>query len=124
MALIIMALSNILLFFFGESVSVQVKTRRIGGADNGKPTNQRYEWAIDYTFIDKEGKLNSGHSHRRGGDMFVETESRAFYFPQAPFINSLANEVEPNIGQPILIGIGVFLLYLMNKKKKVLHKDD
>ncbi len=117
-ALILIAVFNILLFLFGESVSTKVNSRRFGGADDGKPFSQRYSWSLDYTFVDKEGIIHSGHTTRRGSDMSVKTDSRAYYFTFAPFINSLESEVNPNIGQVLFIGIGIFLIFVMNKKKK------
>lgn len=117
-ALILMALGNLSLFFFGESTTAKVTTRRYGGADDNRPVSQRYEWSVDYTFNDKDGKNHSGHTTRRGNDMAVKVENRVYYFPFAPFINSFESEAEPNIGQPLLIGIGIFLLFVMNKKKK------
>ena len=117
-ALIIMAVVNLMLFFFGISTSAQITTRRYGGADDNRPVSQRYEWSVDYTFNDKDGKNHSGHTTRRGNDMAVKVENRVYYFLFAPFINSLESEAEPNIGQPLLIGIGIFLLFVMNRKKK------
>jgi len=117
-ALILMAVCNISLFFFGKSTTAEVTTRRYGGADNNWPVSQRYEWSVDYTFSDKEGVIHSGHTNRRGNDMSVKVENTAYYFSFAPFINSLESEAEPNIGQPLLVGMGMLLLFVMNKKKK------
>ncbi|MDD4089475.1 MAG: hypothetical protein PHP29_07270, partial [Tissierellia bacterium] len=117
-ALILIAVGNLLLFFFGQSVSVQVHTRRFGGADDGRPINQRYEWSLDYTFKDKDGKTFSGHTTRRGSDISVKTDSRVYYFSFAPYMNALEKEAEPNMGQPLLIGTGLFLLFVMNKKNR------
>lgn len=117
-ALILMAVGNLSLFFFGESTTANVTTRRYGGADNGRPISQRYEWSVDYSFSDKEGKPHSGHTNRRGNDLGLKVENTVYYFPFAPFINSLENEAEPNIGQPFLLGIGTLFLFVMNKKKE------
>jgi len=113
-----MAVGNLSLFFFGKSATADVTTRLYGGADNGRHVSQRYEWSVDYNFSAKEGKPHSGHTNRRGNDLGVKVENTVFYFSFAPFINSLKNEAEPNIGQPFLLGIGTLLLFVMNKKKK------
>lgn len=117
-ALILLAVSNISLFFFGESATAEMNSRRLGGADESHPAGQRYEWSVDYEFKAIDGQVYSGHTSRRGNDTVVYAESTVYYFSFAPFVNSLQNEVEPNPGQPLLIAIGVLLLYVMNRKDK------
>lgn len=118
LALILLALVSISLYFFGESTTAKVTTRRYGGADNNYAASKRYEWSVDYTFRDKEGKKYSGHTTKRGSDMSAKVSNKVYYFASAPFINSLESEVEPNAGQPVLIALGTLLLVVMNKKKK------
>lgn len=117
-ALVFIAVSDLALYFFGETATVSVATRRVGGADDQYQPNQRYEWSVDYTFTDNNGVSHSGHTTRRGGDLPPKTDSRAYYFPFAPFISALESEARPNIGQPVLVVIGVFLLLVMNRKNK------
>jgi len=116
-ALILIAVSNLALYFFGETASISVTTRRIGGANDQYELNQRYEWSLDYTFYDKNSISHSGHTTRRGSDLPPKTDSRAYYFPFAPFINALESEAQPNIGQLLYILIGIFLLLVMNRKR-------
>jgi len=116
-ALILIAVSNFTLYFFGETASASVTTRRVGGADDQYEPSKRYEWSVDYTFKDKNGVSHSGHTTRRGGDLPPKTESRVYYFPFAPFINALESEAQPNIGQLLFIVIGIFLLLVMNRKR-------
>lgn len=116
-ALILIAVSNLALYFFGETVSVNVITRRVGGADDQYEPNHRYEWSVDYTFMDKNGLQHSGHTTQRGSDLPPKTDSRAYYFSFAPFINALESEAQPNIGQLLYILIGIFLLLVMNRKR-------
>ena len=120
-ALIFIAVSDLSLYFFGETASASVTTRRVGGADDQYQPNQRYEWSVDYTFTDKNGTEYSGHTTRRGGDLPPKTDSRVYYFPFAPFISALESEAQPNIGQPVFALIGVFLLLVMNRKNKKLR---
>lgn len=116
-ALIFIAVSNLALYFFGETASISVTTRQIGGVDDRYELNQRYEWSIDYTFTDKNGVSHSGHAIQRGGDLPPKTDSRAYYFSFAPFINALESETQPSIGQLLYILIGIFLLLVMNRKR-------
>jgi hypothetical protein len=116
-ALICIAVSHLALYFFGETAPVSVATRRFGGSNDGRPSNQRYEWALDYTFYDKNGTARSGHTTRRGSDFSVQTDSRVYYFSLAPFISTLESEAKPNAGQLVCIVLGVFLIVIMNRKK-------
>lgn len=115
-SLILISVSNFTLFFFGETATINVTTRRVGGVNDQYEPNQQYEWSVDYTFIDKNGEKFSGHTTRRGGDLPPKTDSRAYYFPFAPFINALESEAQPNIGQLLFVVIGIFLLFVMNRK--------
>lgn len=59
-ALIVIAVAELLLFFFGEATAANVSTRRVGGADDDRPVSQRYEWSVDYTFKDKNNVSHNG----------------------------------------------------------------
>lgn len=115
-SLVLIAVSNFTLYFFGETAKADVTTRRVGGENDQYEPNQRYEWSVDYTFTDKNGAKFSGHTTRRGGDLPPKTDNRAYYFPFAPFVNALESEVQPNIGQLLFILIGIFLLVVVNRK--------
>ena len=117
-SLILIAVFNFTLYFIGESALGSVSTRRFGGASDQYQPNQRYEWSVDYTFTDENGVVYSGHTTRRGSDISVKTDSRVYYFSFAPYMNALEKEAEPNMGQPLLIGTGLFLLFVMNKKNR------
>lgn len=119
LALILMALVHLLLFLFGETAAADVALRRFGGADTGKPPSARYQWSLDYTFTDDSGEKHDGHATRRGSDSSVKSDVRVYYFTFAPFLNTLESEAEPNLGQGLLIGVGLFLLVVMNKKRKI-----
>lgn len=117
--LIIYALMNISLFFFGQSASATVNTRRFGGADMGRSAEYSYQWSLDYKFKDKKGVIHSGHSTRQGNAISVRTDSRVYYFAFAPFINSLESDAEPNLMQIVFVGLGIFLIVIMNRNKKI-----
>jgi hypothetical protein len=117
-ALILIAVSNLALYFFGMSAPAAVSTRRVGGANDGQPPNRRYEWSVDYTFRDKNGLEHSGHTTLRGGDIPPKTDRRVYYFPFAPFVSALESEAKPNTGQTVMAALGVLLIFVMNGKKK------
>lgn len=117
-ALILIALSNLALYFFGTVAPAAVSTRRVGGANDGQPPNRRYEWSVHYTFRDKNGLEHSGNTTIRGGDLSPKTDSHVYYFPSAPFVSALESEAKPNTGQTVMAALGVLLIFVMNGKKK------
>lgn len=117
-ALLFIAVSNLALYFFGTVAPAAISTRRVGGSDDGRPPNQRYEWSVDYTFRDRTGGEHSGHTTRRGGDIPPKTDRRVYYFPSAPFISALESEAKPNTGQAVMAVLGTLLVLVMNGKKK------
>lgn len=117
-ALILIAVSNLALYFFGTVAPAAVSTRRVGGANDGQPPNRRYEWSAHYTFRDKNGLEHSGHTTIRSGDIAPKTDNRVYYFSSAPFISVLESEAKPNTGQAVMAALGVLLIFVMNSKKK------
>lgn len=122
-ALIIVAILRLALFFFGESTYANVSVRRVGGASDGRPAGFRYEWSIDYSFADKKGNIYNGTTMRLGSDVSVDSDDRVYYFLSAPFINALEGDAEPNLAQPVYIIIGVFLIYIINRKSPCAQKS-
>ena len=118
-ALILIAMSDISLFFFGESTTASIETRRVGGANHGRPSSQRYVWSVHYTFKDKDGILHDGYTATTGSDFSTKISSdRVYYFPFAPFISALKIQAEPSFIHLIYVIIGVFLVVIMNKRRK------
>lgn len=120
-SMVLITLSNITLYFFGDTATAEVHIRRVGGSNNG-PADQRYTWSIDYTFTDSEGIIREGHTSRRGSDTTVQVDHTIYYFKSAPFINALESETNPSIFQLIPIMLGMFLIYAMNHKTKKKNK--
>jgi hypothetical protein len=116
-AMILLGASRFALFFVGKTAYADVNIRRVGGANEQYAADSRYEWSVDYTFLDENGIVQDGHTTRRGGDMGVTVENTVYYWPAAPFINGLEKEVEPNLGQLVLILLGGFLVLVMNRRQ-------
>jgi hypothetical protein len=108
--MIALALMTILLYFMGDTAQAQVSTRRVGGSRDGAPADSRYEWSIDYEFTAANGSTYYGTTTRRGSDMSVKFDRKVYYFKAVPNLNALAGEVRPNVGQLVMIGLGVFLV--------------
>lgn len=118
--LILMALLNVFLFIFGQTSHAEVHTRRFGGAKDGYGGDKRYEWSIDYSFQASDGGLYHGTTVRRGSDLQVQVEKTVYYLPALPQLNTLEKEVKPNLGQLILLGLGLFLIVVSWSRP---HKD-
>jgi hypothetical protein len=119
--LILLAVLRLLLFFFGTSTVADINVRRQGGANGGAP-GQRYEWAVSYTFTDQNGTERSGYAVYRGSDYSVNVGSRVYYFSFASFLHALENDAEPGLSQPVMVALGVLLVFVMNKRKKTSKK--
>ncbi len=118
-AMILLSLRNISLYFIGDKTFANVTTTRRGGSNDGAVSSARYEWSVDYTFTDSNGTTHNGHTTVRGSDTSSGSISPVvYYYSFAPFLNALEMDASPNLGQLILVVLGVFLLFVMNKKKK------
>jgi hypothetical protein len=118
-ALILMALGNLLLFILGDTATAAVTTRRYGGERPGAVNDKRYTWYVDYTFTAADGKLYEGHLTKLGSATSAQTSKTIYYFTFAPFFNTPEDTAEPNLGQLVMLAAGVICLYVMNRKPKV-----
>ena len=123
-ALVLLAVVRLSLFFFGDIAAADVNVRRVGGVNDGRPAEDRYEWSLDYTFRDKAGKMHDGTATRRGSDISVDTDDWVYYFSFAPYINALESDAEPNFTQLLLIIVGGFLVYIINRRNPLTIPDD
>lgn len=117
-ALIFMSVSNLLLFFLGETATAAVETRRYGGERFNAPNDKRYSWYVDYTFRAEDGVLYEGHLSKLGSATSVIVDNTIYYFPFAPFINTTAETAAPNFGQLVLFGAGVVLIAAVNQRRR------
>ena len=116
--LILMAVGNLYVYLVGEKTRVfDVKTRRIGGSDANQAPGSRYQWDISYSFRDRSGAVHHGYAKRRGSDSGTTVEKTVYYLPAAPFFNVLESQGRPNAGQAVMLVLGGFLLYVMNRKR-------
>jgi hypothetical protein len=52
----------------------------------------------------------------------VNVGSRVYYFSFASFLHALENDAEPGLSQPVMVALGVLLVFVMNKRKKTSKK--
>ncbi|MHB8963823.1 MAG: zinc ribbon domain-containing protein, partial [Saccharofermentanales bacterium] len=116
MILILMAIGNLLLFFFGDTAQAVVSTRRYGGERQGAVNDSRYTWSVDYSFEADNGTVYEGHLTKLGSATSVSVDRTIYYFPFAPFLNTPEDSAEPNFGQLAMMAAGAFCLIVMNKR--------
>ncbi|HBL83454.1 MAG: hypothetical protein A2Y17_04160 [Clostridiales bacterium GWF2_38_85] len=118
--LIFIAINEVALGIFGKTAIATVSTRRVGGSNNNEPPERQYDWSVDYSFM-VDGNEYNGHTTHKGSAMSVNYDNQVHYYSFAPIINSIDANAIPSFGTFIMIGLGIFLLIIMNadpKKKK------
>jgi hypothetical protein len=123
LALMIMALSNLLLFIVGLHATACISTRRYGGERQGAVNENRYTWYVDYTFTADSGLTYEGHLTKLGSATNVSVENKVRYFSFAPFINTLEDTARPNLGQLVMFAAGAFCLVVMNSRQGKSNKQ-
>lgn len=121
-ALILMAASEALLGYAGESVTaVLTSIRRVGG-ERPEAIPGRYSYDISYTFNLPNGKEISGSTKKVGDSVFLKTDGSSTvqvrYLTICPHINTLEGYAAFGWSQVVLILVGVFLIYFMNSKNR------
>jgi len=118
LVLILMAITNLLLFIFGMQASASISTRRYGGERQGAVNDYRYTWYVDYSFTASNGIVYDGHLSKLGSATSVSVDKNVRYFSFAPFINTLEDTAKPSLGQLILFAAGAFCLVAMNSNQR------
>ena len=120
-AFITWGISTVMLGFFGiKGTAVITNIRREGGERN-ETIRGRYNYNISYTFKLPNGNNVNGVSKRVGNSIYLKADGKSNapvkYFPFFPYINALEQDTRPGSGQIILIGVGCFLIIIMNRRK-------
>ena len=116
-ALILIAVSNLALYFFGTVAPAAVSTRRVGGANDGQPPNRRYEWSVHYTF--RQTVLSTVETRLSARDLLRNRQP--CFISVAPFS---ARESESNRYRSDSDGFApCVLIFVMNARRKHLPCD-
>ncbi len=95
--------------------------RRQGGRHNGTYPNQ-YTYIISYCFTLPDGKNVDAFSTKIGNAVYIKANGRSTipvrYFSFFPELCALEEDTKPGIGQLLYIGVGCFLIKVMNAGKK------
>lgn len=120
--LILIAVTQTVLGFAGESTSAVITDiRREGGErTDGKPG--RYTYNISYTFTLPDGKEINGFTKKIGDSVYIKADGKSTmqvrYFAFFPYINAMERDTALGAQQVVLIIAGGFLIFFMNWKKR------
>jgi len=121
-AFIVWGLSTIALGFIGNDRTAVITDIRREGGERNEVKRGRYTYNISYTFTLPNGKSVNGFTKTVGNAIYLKADGKSKvavkYFSFFPYINALEQDTEPGFGQLILIAIGSFLIFVMNKRKK------
>ena len=108
LALVLMAITNMLLPLWGHSAVADVNVRRVGGS-TGNRNEISYQWSVNWTF-EVNDRSYQGNAMRRGSPFGVDTASTVLYLPFAPWINNLADVSRLSALNLLTLGLGALLL--------------
>lgn len=110
---------NIVLGTRGESTLAVVTNIRREGGERTDIKPGRYTYNVSYVFTLPNGKEISGFSKKIGNGVYLKADGSGRipvkYFEAMPYLNSLAEDVQHPFRQIILIGIGVLLIFFINR---------
>ena len=122
-ALIFVGGTEILLGFAGKSAFAVITNIRCEGGErtDGKPG--RYTYIISYTFTLPDGKEINGFTKKIGDSVYLKADGtsavRVKCFPAFPYISAMERDTGFGVGQVILAFAGGFLIFLINRKRRL-----
>lgn len=119
---VLYGISTISLGLFGKKGTAVITNIRREGGERDEVIRGRYTYIISYTFELPGGKSVDGISRTIGNSVFMKADGKSKrsvrYFEFFPYINALADDTKPGLGQLIFVTIGCFLIYIINRRQK------
>lgn len=122
-ALVIWGVGSVVLGVVGaQDTAVITSIRRQGGERNDvKPGT--YTYSIGYTFTLPNGKRVESSTTKIGSAIYLKADGTSTtsvrYLKSAPFINTLEENTKPSFGQLALVGVGILLIVVINKRREI-----
>ena len=117
---IIWGVSTLMLGVFGDKGTAVITSIRREGGERNELVRGRYTYNIGYTFILPNGKRMDGNTKKIRDAIYLKADGKSRravrYFSFLPHINALEEDTKPGLGQLIFVGIGCFLMYVMNRR--------
>jgi hypothetical protein len=119
--------STIALGIFGKRTTAVITNVRREQGERNEAIRGRYTYIISYRFKLPDGKTVDGFTRKIGDSVYLKADGKTVravrYFRSLPFINALEDDAKSPAGSLIIIAVGVFLIYIINKgKKKTIRK--
>lgn len=119
-------LTTLALGFFGTNANAVITDIRREGGERNEVNRGRYTYLMSYSFVLSDGKKVNGVSRYIGDSVYLKADGKSKipvrYFSFFPAINALASDTKPGIGQLLFLVIGIFLIYIINKRPKKVHQ--
>jgi len=119
---IIWGASTIALGILGQRTTAVITNVRREQGERNEAIRGRYTYIISYRFTLPEGKSVDGYTRKIGNSVFLKADGKSVravrYFRHLPFINALEEEARSPSGPLIIIAVGFFLIYIINKGKR------
>ncbi len=113
--------STIALGIFGNRTTAVITNIRREQGERNEAIRGRYTYIISYRFTLPDGRTVDGFTRKIGNSVFLKADGKSVravrYFSRLPFINALEDETKSPAGSLIIIAVGVFLIYIINKGK-------
>jgi len=125
-AFIVWGLATITLGLIGNNATALITDIRREGGERNEVKRGSYTYNISYTFTLPNGKSVNGFTKTIGNAIYLKADGKSKapvkYLSFFPYINALERDTNPGLGQLILIAVGFFLIFVMNKRKKTAQK--
>lgn len=119
-AFIVWGLTDIMLGLFGESTTAVITHIRREGGERNETIRGRYTYITSYSFTLPNGKNMSSSTRSIGNSVFLKADGKSKvivkYFSFFPLINAIEKDTKLGAGQLILIAIGGFLIFIINRR--------
>ena len=120
-AFILWGITDIMLGLYGKSATAVITNIRREGGERNETIRGRYTYIISYSFTLPDGKSINSYTRKIGNSVFLKPDGKSKvivkYFSFFPYINVPEQDTKPGLSQLILVAIGGFLTYIMNKRK-------
>lgn len=120
-AFIVYGSSSIMLGYFGDKETATITHIRREEGERDQLTRGKYTYNISYTFTLPNGRIVNGISKKVGDATYLKADGKSKtavrYFSFFPHINAMEEDTKPGIGQMLMLGIGCFLIYIVNRRK-------
>ena len=122
---ILWGISVIALDILGEKTTAVITNIRREQGERNEAIRGRYTYIISYRFTLPDGKTVDGYTRKIGNSVYLKADGKSVrvvrYFSHLPFINTLEEETKSPAGSLIIIAVGVFLIYVINKVKRTVR---